>query len=427
MLSYIKQGDMRKLFLTGAIVIFSLILHAQQNRVQETEKPSLGAKLIFENLSGPITKNEILAFKEHITNVQAPESADRNVYVYGNPGKIIEACGLMVEVTQDQGILDRMIYYCDEALAGRNDLAPTEKGGQRVVWSGKVEPVWPPSPPSVSPAGAGVEQGSVLAHILYGAKLILSKPEIWNKKVSMGDPKGFGLTYKERAMTYVKQADLVIEKWILPYFVRSDKKFYFPGPPNTYKPNEAAPWNQLFMLTNGLIRLSQCHTLLNDSPGKVKAYDELVSVNINWFKENVIVYTSAAGTTCWKFNYALVSRMEDTNHFAYESEGMWLAFDAAKYGVSLQDMVIMANTYFDVVLNKLQNGRFAGNVDGTTGSGHAGGDNYVRDEYIYLADIRKDEYQKVAGIELASGKLAVSPQIAARMLWLKDRRFKAGL
>ncbi|NQX31046.1 alpha-1,2-mannosidase [Pedobacter boryungensis] len=394
--------------------------------MQETEKPSLGSKLLVESFTGPVTKNEITAFKAHIRDVKAPASADGNVYVYGNPGKVIEACGLMYEITNDQEILDRMIYYCDNALAGRNDLATATNGGQRVVWTGKIEPVWPPSKANISPAGAGIEQGSVLAHMLYSAKLILSNPAIWNKKVSFGDSKGFGLTYKERALTYVKQSDFVIENWILPYFVRKDKKFYFPDAPNTYKPKEAAPWNQLFMLTNGLIRLSQCHILLNDAQDKVKLYDELITENINWFKRNVKSYTSSLGTNCWIFDYALVSRIEDTNHFAYESEGMWLAYDAAKYGVTKADMMAMANTYFDVVLANIQNGRFAGNVDGTTGKGHAGGDNYVRDEYIYLAAIRPEKYETVGKIEQSTGKIATSPQITARLLWLKDRRFKTG-
>ncbi|MFI5453364.1 alpha-1,2-mannosidase [Pedobacter sp. UC225_61] len=415
---------MRKPIFTLTVLLLSLSSFAQENRVQETEKPSLGAKLVVEDLKGAVTKNEIAAFKAHIRDVKAPALADGNVYVYGNPGKIIEACGLMYEATNDQEILDRMIYYCDNALAGRNDLAPATNGGQRVVWTGKIEPVWPPSKATVSPAGAGVEQGSVLAHILYGAKLILSNPALWNKKVTTGDPKGFGLTYKERALTYVKQADVVIENWILPNFVRKDKKFYFPGAPNAYKPNEAAPWNQLFMLTNGLILLSQCHTLLNDAPEKVKGYDELVTININLFKQNVKFYKSQLGTTAWKFDYALVSRIEDTNHFAYESEGMWLAYDAGKYGVTKADMMAMVNTYFDVVLGTIHDGRFAGNVDGTTGKGHAGGDNYVRDEYIYLAAIRPEKYETVGNIELSTRKVATSPQITARLLWLKDRRFK---
>jgi len=417
---------MKLMMFTGLLVLGSLIVQAQEVQVQETEKVTKGPKMVVESLKGKVTGKEIQAFKNYIDSVPAPKTHDRNVMVYGNPGKMLEACGRMYEVSKDKDILNRMIYYSDAAMAGRNDVEDASNGGRRLLWTGKVEPVWPSSPSSASVADAGIATGSVLAHILYTAKLILADSSIWSEKIE-SHPKSVGGTYKERAEWYVKQADYVIDTWILPHYVRADQKFYFPGAPNPYKPNDAAPWNQLFMLTNGLVRLSQCHVLLKDSPERVKQYDELVKVNVSWFKENTTAFKSATGTPCWKFNYALVSRKEDTNHFAYDSEGMWLAWDAGKYGVTLQDMTTMANTYFDVVLAKQTDGRFAGYVDGSTGVGHAGGDNYVRDEYIYLADIRKDKFDLVGQIEKASGKIAQSAQITARLLWLKDRRFKAGV
>lgn len=418
---------MKKMFFMVMLCACCTSLQAQVPRVQETERPSLGPELIVESFTGSITKNEINVFKAHIAAVEPPKYAGGNVYVYGNPGKLLEACGLMYEATGDQEILDRMIYFADALLAGRNDLASAENNGQQIAWTGKIEPMWPSSKPGITPADGGVASGSVIAHLLYTAKLILTKPTIWKQNVPFGDVHNFGPAYQERALTYVRQADLVAAQWLIPNYVRADKKFYFPGAPNTYKPTEAVPWNQMFMFTNGLIRLSACHELLKDAPDKVKIYDELVKVNINWFKENVKSYVSPLGTTCWKFDYALISRIEDTNHFAYESEGMWLAYTAGKYGVTLADMTIMANTYFDVVLATVKDGRFAGNVDGTTGKGHAGGDTYVRDEYIYLADIRKEKYLTIGDIEQRSGKIAVSPQITARLLWLKNKRLKEGL
>jgi hypothetical protein len=418
---------MKHIAFTVISILFTLSSIAQEAPVQETEKVTKGPAMVVESLSGKVTPNEINAFKDYINAVPAPAMHDRNVMVYGNPGKMLEACGMMYEVTKDKAILNRMIYYADAAMAGRNDVEDPNKAGRRVLWTGKVEAVWPSSQPSVSPADAGIATGSVLAHILYTAKLILSDPSLWDQKINIPNATGKGDTYKERAMWYVKEADYVIDTWILPHYVRADNKFYFPGAPNTYKPNEAAPWNQLFMLTNGLVRLSQCHVLLNDEPARVKQYDDMVKTNVDWFKESTTNFKSPIGSPCWKFNYALVSRMEDTNHFAYDSEGMWTAWDAGKYGVTLKDMTAMANTYFDVVLATKTDGRFAGNVDGTTGKGHAGGDNYARDEYIYLADIRKDKFELVGQIEQESKKVQQSAQITARLLWLKDRRFKQGI
>jgi hypothetical protein len=417
---------MKKILITAICLAINITaLYAQVTPpVQETEKPSIGPKMIVEKLTGSITANELAAFKAHIRAVDVPDHNDRNIWVYGNPGKMIEACGLMYEATADQEILDRMLYYCDAALAGRNDLADAAHGGQRLIWGRKVEAVWGAPGANGKPAGAGVAEGSILAHILYSAKLILANPSLWNETVGSGNAHNFGATYKERALRYVKECDYVVQTWLLPNFVRTDKKFYFPGAPNDYKPNEAVPWNQVCMFTNGLVRLAECHDLLNDAPEKSKLYTDLVKINFDWFKSTVVAGTSPAGTPVWKFKYALVSRIEDTNHFAYDSEGMYLAYINGKCGVTLQDMTIMANTYFDAVLAKQNNGKFAGNVDGTTGTGHAGGDNYVRDEYIYLADIRKDKFIIVGEIEAASHKIAVSPQITGRLLWLKNKRFK---
>lgn len=87
-------------------------------------------------------------------------------------------------------------------------------------------------------------------------------------------------------------------------------------------------------------------------------------------------------------------------------------------------MVPFANTYCDVVMGTITDGKFAGRVDGSTGSGHSGGDKYVRDEYIYLSEFRPDMYETMAWVELNTNKVAVSMPITARLLWEKDRRYK---
>lgn len=384
--------------------------------------------MVVESLNGALTTNEISAFKSYMAGVAAPTLGDQNIWVFGNSGKDIEACGLMYDATGDQAILDRMIYYCDAALSERNDLASAANGGQRIVWTGNIEPVWPSSSATVSPAQAGVEQGDVLSHMAFCAKLILQHSSLWNTNVTGGDPYGYGTTYKARALKYIQQGDYVVSNWIIPHFVRtSDKKLYFPGAPNTYMPNNPAPWNQLFMVTNALTRLVQCHVLLSDSATRVASYDAIVQANIDWFKANVTANTSGAGTACWIWSYAYPSGVEDTNHAAYDSEGMYIAYDSGRYGVTLTDITKMANTYFDVVLATVSGGLYAGRVDGTYGTGHAAGDNYVRDEYLYLADIRKDKYFEAGNIEINQNKIASSPQITARLLWVKNKRYAAGI
>jgi hypothetical protein len=74
-----------------------------------------------------------------------------------------------------------------------------------------------------------------------------------------------------------------------------------------------------------------------------------------------------------------------------------------------------------------ENGKFAGKVDGTTGTGHSGGDTYVRDEYLYLAIFRPDAFQQMCWIEVNDHKISRSPNIVARMLWLKQKRHEEGI
>jgi hypothetical protein len=389
--------------------------------------PPADNPMIIESLTGAVTQNEINAFKAYMsTNFKTPAGNSGNGWVFGNPGKAIEACGLMYEASKDRAILDKMIFLCDAALAGRNDLLPAAKGGQLLCWTGKIEPVWPSSSAGVTPAGAGVEQGATLSHLAYCAYLILQSPTIWNNNVSIGDSNRFGATYKARALKYITESDYVIDKWIIPNFIRTgdSNHYYFPGAPNTYKPNDPAPWNQAWLLTDGFTRLAQCHQLLADAPARLSQYIAIVKPNIAWFFANVKLNTSAAGTACYTFAYAYPSGMEDTNHFAYDTEGLWIAFNSGFYGLRSSDILPFANTYVDVVLGTVTNGKFAGRVDGTTGTGHGGGDNYVRDEYIYYAEFRPDKYQIIGTIDLS--KVAGSPQITARLLWEKYRRHLKG-
>jgi len=393
-----------------------------------TNKITSGSSLVIEGLNGDITANETNAFLAYVNPISAPATNDQNTWVFGNPAYQTEACGLMYDATGNTSILNKMIYFCDAALAGRNDLASAANGGQRTLWTGNIEPVWPSSAPTDTPQTAGVEQGQVISHMAFCAKLILQHSSLWSTTVPDGDPHGYGATYKARALTYIAQADYVIDNWITPHFVRSsDKKLYFPPAPNPYKPGDPAPWNQMFMVTNAMIRLVQCHLILADAPSRITQYDGVVQANVNWFTSNLTANTAPDGAACWNWKYALGGSTEDTNHFAYDAEGLWNAYDSGRYGITLTQINNMADTYFDIVLATVTNGIYAGKVDGTTGTGNSGGDNYVRWQYYYLGDIRKDRYFYESNIDIANNKYASSAQITAGILWLKHRRYAAGM
>jgi hypothetical protein len=384
---------------------------------------------IVDSLGGPVTQNEINAFTNWMSGYAKPTANDGNQWVFGDPGKALEACGLMYDAirnnaTNNIGVLNRMIYYADAALAGRNDLEPAANGGQFITWTGKIDPVWPSSS-QTTPAQAGVEQGMVLAHIAYCSLLILETPSIWNNTIPDNDPNKFGATYKARALTYLTQCDYVIDNWILPHFMQANTNYYFfPGAPNTYMPNSVAPWNQAWMLTDGFVRLAQCHAILNDAQSRLTQYDAIAKANINYFFANRINNISKIGSACYKWAYSgpPSGGLEDTNHFAYDCEGLFIAYYSGRYGLAATDILPYANTYIDIVLATVNSsGDYAGLVDGTYGSNtHSSGDNYVRDEYLYFADFRPDSYVKMARID--STKLHSSPSIISRLFFEKSRR-----
>jgi hypothetical protein len=382
-------------------------------------------------IDGPITPTEIAGFKRLMLSERPPANGSGNVWVFGGSGKAIEACGLMFQATGDRAILDRMIDFCDAALAGRNDLASVENGGQCTTWTGNLDPVWPPSHVHGGEKSikAAVETGSVLQHIAFCARLILETKSLANEPVTGGDPLHFGVTYRTRAIKYIAECDHVVDAWILPHFIRETEQnhIYFPGAPNGYKPGQPAPWNQMFMVTNGLIRLAQCHELLADDPARVARCDAIVKPNIEWFLASAKRITSPVGTPCraWLYSLATPNYTEDTNHAAYDCAGVWIAWSSGRYGLTRDDVMPYANTYVDLVMANGTNGKFAGRVTGTSGSKHSGGDNYVRDEYLYMADIRPDAYEAMAQAEIDSRKFNNSLPITARMLWLKDKRYKA--
>jgi len=222
-----------------------------------------------------------------------------------------------------------------------------------------------------------------------------------------------------------------MDNWIIPHFIRNDdhNHYYFPGAPNTYKVNEPAPWNQAWLLTDGFTRLAMCHQVLNDEPARLAKYVAIAKSNIDWFITSANRNRSAIGSDCRVYPYSLAQPrgMEDTNHFAYDSEGLVIAYNSRLYNLKTSDLLPFANTYIDVVLRTFKDGKFAGRIDGTTGTGHGGGDNFVRDEYIYWAEIRPDAYQLIGNIESSTNKIAQSPQITARLLWEKNRRHLKGL
>src|SRR5262245_22574147 len=162
------------------------------------------AAMAVDSLTGPLTANEITSFKNYMAGTTIATNNSGNAWVFGASGHECRGLGLLYEATGDIAMLNRMIQYADTALAGRNDPVTGV-----LMWTGKRELCWPNS--FTEPVYTSCESGEVAGHILRCAKLILQTPSLWNTTVAVGDPRGYGATYKARALKYITECDKTID------------------------------------------------------------------------------------------------------------------------------------------------------------------------------------------------------------------------
>lgn len=399
------------------------------NKLAATAAAAASGMLI-ESTAGPVTSGEITAFKSYIQARSFPLNnwTPSNVWVYGQGGKTVQGMGVMFEVTEDRAILDRLLQFIDKAIACRNDKLAAASGGQRVMWTGNIEPVWPNTS---STDQADAAQGEIVGHIAYAAKLILSRPALWNLTVGSGDANGYGTTYHARALTYVARCEETTD-YIRQYMVRtSDNKFYYPTLSGwTFFPGDPLPWNQQMMLNSAFQRLAECHQVLGDAPAKVTSYDQLVQISLNWFLASTVSKTSASGTPVYFWNYALDSNPtspEDTGHAQYDIGGFFQAYLSGRYSIPLTAVQRFSNTIVDVMAHKESLGYLiSGRIDGTNST--AGGDNYLRERFLPIAvRYNQDEWDYLVNLDLNSGEYSTNVWMTAHILSEKNYRYLNGI
>jgi hypothetical protein len=329
------------------------------------------AQIVIESLSGPVTANEVSSYKTFMQGRPMSDSNLGNAWVYGNSGTDIESLGMMYEVTGDRAILDRMIQYADKALNVRNH--PTTG---RIIWTGKRELCWPNKDTTAPDAKyCGSESGDVIGHIAYTAKLILQTPAIWSQAVAVGDPFGYGATYKTRAQKYVTEMDKSLDTFMTPSFVKaSDANHYRWPDTDSYGAlgtsyasarGKPIPWNQHTMISNGYLRLAESHEILADAPSRVSQYYAIVKSNNDWFLSDLHPYTRD-GYTVYDWGYSLGRTSEDTGHGQYDMWGLCRDYERGNMGVSQTTMTNFANTLIFVIYDQPTNTWFQ-RVNGVTG------------------------------------------------------------
>lgn len=375
--------------------------------------------MVVEGTTGPVTAKEILAFKRFMQDVPLATNNLHNAMVYGAGGEAVEALGRVFEISGDVELLDRMLAFTDRMLAARND----PRTGA-VIWTGARELVWPnQTPKDDKPLYSSTENGDVVGHIAYAARLILENKKLWNEQVPGGDPCGFGATYRERAATYVRELDRTLDTFILKWLVRPDThRCYSPNSPlyeAVTKPgtaNQPVPWNQQAMLNNGFQRLAECHRLLGDDAARAQRYDAIVKASVVWFFEAVERY-DVQGQACYKWAYVFekpLRHIEDTGHGGYDVAGLMRAYVSGHYGITAEQMRPFANTVRYVLAQP--GNKFMGRVDGTAGKHPPGG---LGGGWIDLCEVQPN----LLPVFLAANQSRIksSPGLTANLLWAKHR------
>ncbi|NEW05781.1 hypothetical protein GK047_07085 [Paenibacillus sp. SYP-B3998] len=431
LISYLKQGrstSIRMLRVRKNYLILAGLFLSCVGLLPVVQAQAAG-QMVIDSLDGPVTQNEINSFKAYIQTVEPvvwPNTGSmQNEYAQGKSGESIKAMGLMYELTGDTAILDRMIYFCDVLLSQRNDILAAPYG-HRTAWTNSIAPVWPGN--NTGTASADSANGDPVGHLAYCAKLILQQPSLWNTSVAIGDDYGHGATYRQRAATFVTEADYVVNQFLLPSLINlsNGNKYYFSAQ-SPYMSGGVMPWNQQMMISYGLQNLAASHAIIGDNASLVSQYDGIVQTNLNWFfSDNSAkqTYTDSAGNTAynWGYNPTLLGG-EDSNHGSLDVAGFYRAFLSGRYGITTAMMMPFGNMYADVMIKGPH--YFAGRVDGTDGTGHGASTTYARSGNLFLAALRPDMYYTLANANIPN-KTTSSMDTFARFMWLKTQRNNGG-
>lgn len=390
-----------------------------------------GASMAIDSLSGPVTQNEITQFKAYMaTQIPPPTpfgiasgtNGDHNEWADGNGGNALEAMGLMYEISGDTAILTNLVGWTDYCVSQRNDLMSVVNGGQRVMWTGKIDKVWVPNETNSASSGyAGGENGDTTAHIAYCALLILQRPSLWNVTVPDGNPYGYGVTYFQRATNYVHKCDEGHDEYDYIFYTSTNTIRNPSNWPSGFHTMEAN--NIQMMLLGYLERLAQCHEILGDDPARVARYDTIVKTAATECVNGMAGYHPGTtnGYPVYAWGYypwsVYASEMESVGHAAYDMVGVYRAFNRSSYGFLKSTVMPFANA--EVYVMNVATNTFSGSVNGSGTT-----QNYMQAQWLLLSDWNPAVYTVTAEADYASGRYKSTTLMDATILWIKNRRYQ---
>ena len=337
------------------------------------------ANLVVDSVTGDVDQNEVDTFISFMTNAGGgnanavfPTNALGDDLSYGTPGLNLEAINYMYRITGDlmvsnpsmatehMQLMNLAIVWSENFILLRNDQA---NGNHLVMWTGNVDHVWQTYAIGTSQAGyAGSENGDTAGHIVYTALNILQTPSIWNETVPDGNPNNFGVTYLQRAQTYIAMMEDTTQNYFTKYFINQSTYQIVPptSPAWTVLDENMDAWNRQFLLTNDYLRLAQCHAILGDNPTLQTLYTNIVKTSANAYVANAQLVTATQtassafpdGEAVYDSGYGNEGDISgqitgnSASHTSYEMQGLARTYEAgpAYTSASLMNMERYANT-----------------------------------------------------------------------------------
>jgi Ricin-type beta-trefoil lectin domain-like len=362
------------------------------------------AAFVIDSLSGDITSNEINNFISTVAGMNPPANNWGNEMA--THGTEVQGMRRMYEATRNVTILNHYIRFSDSSLSKRND----KPGGEgRVMWQGTVAPVWPNlAPTDPYPGYAGCESGMVAGNIACCAMLILENKAIWNTPVPDGNPYGYGVTYKDRAVRYLSEVDYVCNNYITTWFINSTTNRVRKPSDSRWSSNaggqSCTAWNRQWMFIMPYLYSARCHDILGDNPSYLSKYKDIVNQFATWFAAAYpsgggVYYTSGGRNVAkWYYEVPTDQHIENIGHAQHDVFGLFESYQSRYTGITSAQVKIYADTT-QYIINKGATNSWAGNVDGT------GSSTYLKTDFIWLAQWNRALYQMIAQSNISANQL----------------------
>jgi hypothetical protein len=209
----------------------------------------------------------------------------------------------------------------------------------------------------------------------------------------------------------------------VPWYVHETKDGYHLIHPDSkiyYKYCESTgpvPWNQQQSIVGGLLRLAQCHRLLNDGNTNISFYEKITADTAHWFFATAKLVNSR-GKVCCDWAYTAEINPAFSPEATTESDYDMFVFRAyqANLGPTRQQMQRLINTARFAMY--LGTNRFAGQVNGTSNQ-RRHDRQFLEFEWIEMSVLDKEFYNMTAGAVLTSHEYYDNIAVEATVLSAK--------